>query len=333
MFDCNSKHSSTGQLPKLTRRDWVRTVTGGLAAAAIASNGCVPQADLATIQPDTVWGRRGLSEGRLLKPRAIAIDRNDELYLVDTTGRIQVFDTDGEYLRGWKTPETENGRPTGLAIDDDNHLLVADTHYFRMLVFDIDGTPLPRLTIGGTSGSGPGEFAFVTDAVRNAEGVCFVGEYGDSDRIQRFDLEGKFIDAWGGTGQQPGLFVRPQSLILSPDQTQLWVADACNHRIQAFDVTGKPELIACWGSEGPSPGQLYYPYDLAFASDGSLFVCEYGNQRVQHFSIDGQSLGTLGGPGHSKGEFYQPWGIDFDSRGRLFVLDSNNHRVQRYLLS
>ena len=81
---------------------------------SFASVGCVPtgQGPL----PDLVWGRRGMSEGRFLKPRAITIDDEDRLYIVDTTGRIQVFDTDGNFIRFWSTPETANGRPTGLAI-------------------------------------------------------------------------------------------------------------------------------------------------------------------------------------------------------------------------
>jgi hypothetical protein len=68
-------------------------------------------------------------------------------------------------------PETENGRPTGLAIDNEERLLVADTHYFRMMVFQLDGTPVPEAMIGGVSGFEPGQFAFVTDAVRDADGV------------------------------------------------------------------------------------------------------------------------------------------------------------------
>jgi sugar lactone lactonase YvrE len=330
-------HASTPNVGLLnagfSRRQWLRYVGGTGLAAGLATSGCiVAPKTLDQVQPDAVWGRRGLSEGRVLKPRAIAIDGADQLYLVDTTGRIQVFDVDGNYLRGWKMPETENGRPTGLAIDNEERLLVADTHYFRMMVFQLDGTPVPEAMIGGVSGFEPGQFAFVTDAVRDADGVYYVGEYGDSDRLQRFDPDGTFIDSWGGTGRDPGLFVRPQSLVLTPDGKTLWVADACNHRIQAFDVTGDPKLIECWGEEGPEVGKLQYPYDLVLAEDGSLYVCEYGNQRVQHFSTTGQSLGTLGGPGHDEGQFYQPWGVVLDSRGRLFVLDSNNHRVQRFVI-
>ena len=81
---------------------------------SVAAVGCVPavQGPL----PDLVWGRRGMSEGRFLKPRAITIDDQDRLYIFDTTGLIQVFDTDGNFIRFWSTPETKNGRPTGLAI-------------------------------------------------------------------------------------------------------------------------------------------------------------------------------------------------------------------------
>ncbi len=40
-------------------------------------------------EPDLMWGRRGLSEGRFLKPRAIAIDPDDQLYIVDTTAEFK----------------------------------------------------------------------------------------------------------------------------------------------------------------------------------------------------------------------------------------------------
>jgi DNA-binding beta-propeller fold protein YncE len=231
-------------------------------------------------------------------------------------------------------PLTEFGRPTGLSIDAQARLLVADTHYYRVLVFSLEGNPIASATLGGTAGRGPGEFAFVTDAVRDRAGTCYVGEYGDNDRIQRFDAEGNFIDAWGGTGREPGQFVRPQCLTLSTDETELWIADACNHRLQVFDVTTSPaKLKFHWGDEGVMPGQLYYPYGIVLANDGTVYVCEYGNQRVQQFDRQGRSLRVIGGPGHGPGQFYQPWGLVLDSQQRLHVLDSNNHRVQRFLLA
>ena len=63
----------------------------------------------------------------------MAIDDQDQLYIVDMTARIQVFDGDGKFLRGWQTPEHAHGKPTGLSIAPDGILLVADTHYYRVL--------------------------------------------------------------------------------------------------------------------------------------------------------------------------------------------------------
>ncbi len=306
---------------------WLAGCLGGQAAAG---------------EPEAVWGRRGISEGRFLKPRAIAIDPQDRLYIVDTTGRIQVFTAEGEFLHHWKMPDTANGRPTGLTIDPgeaasgaDARLLAADTHYYRVLAFDLEGTLLPEQTIGGTAGQAPGEFAFVTHVARDSLGNYYIGEYGDSDRIQKFDPEGRFLTQWGTTGREPGQFIRPQTLKVD-EEDQLWVVDACNHRIQCYDLRrqdvhqpSEPRRSGGWGRLGQAAGELYYPYDLAFLPDRSVLICEYGNQRLQRFTRAGEFLGSWGGPGHAPGELYQPWGVVVDSQGRIHVLDSNNHRVQR----
>jgi len=308
------------------------------AAAAASLSGCIASAGGGV--PDLVWGRRGFSNGRFIKPRCVAIDSADRLYVCDTTGRIQVFDADGNFQRVWSTPDTANGRPTGLQVRagdesiDREVLLVADTHYYRMLAFELDGTPIPDLTIGGTAGFGRGEFAFVTEAVCDDEGCFYVGEYGDSDRIQKFDPKGTFISQCGGTGAEPGQFVRPQSMIVH--RNVLYVTDAGNHRVQAFDVSGSQfRRIDLWGTQGSLPGQLYYPYDVTLiGGEGGgppdLLICEYANQRVQRLTLSGDPVALLGSPGFEDGQFYQPWGVVVDSRGRIHVLDSNNHRIQRF---
>src|SRR3954465_2618110 len=86
--------------------------------------------------PQKVWGSLGGGNGQFSKPRAIAIDKEDQLYIVDMTARIQVFDTDGKFIRSWQTPQQHSGRPTGLTISTvDGNLMVADTHYYRILTY------------------------------------------------------------------------------------------------------------------------------------------------------------------------------------------------------
>ena len=276
---------------------------------------------------ELVWGQRGLGPGKFQKPRAIAIDGQDRLYLVDMTARIQVFDRDGNFLHGWKTPESKNGRPSGLTISrDGDQLLMADTHYFRMLVYGLDGQPLDELTIGGVQGHGEGEFGFVTDVVQDSQHNYYIGEYGDYDRIQKFSPDGEFMLQWGGHGEEPGQFRRPQNIDVD-DQDRIWVADACNHRLQVFSPEG--ELLFYWGEEGSQPGQLYYPYDLALDGRGHVYICEYGNHRVQKFTLEGESLACWGTEGRGPGQLHNPWALAIDSHGSIHVVDSNNHRVQR----
>jgi DNA-binding beta-propeller fold protein YncE len=259
----------------------------------------------------------------------MAIDKEDQLYIVDMTARIQVFDRDGTFLRGWQTPLSKNGRPTGLSIDQEGNLLVADTHYFRMLVYTPEGRLLPERTIGGTPGHGPRQFGLVTDAVQDSQGNYYIAEYGQYDRIQKFTAGGDYLCEWGGHGSEPGQFVRPQNLAIDRND-HVWVADACNHRIQVFDATGDTvRRVRIWGTPGSEPGQLRYPYDLALDEDGTVYVCEWGNHRVQQFTVDGKSLAIWGTSGRGTGQFHNPWALVRDRQGKVHVLDTYNHRVQR----
>jgi sugar lactone lactonase YvrE len=286
--------------------------------------GCTPSGS--SQHPEGVWGAQGIGAGQLQKPRAIAIDQFGTLYLVDMLARIQAYDLEGRYLRGWRTPLSQNGRPSGLTIARNGDLLVADTHYFRVLRYASDGTLREEATVGGTAGTGPGEFGFVTDAVEDSHGNLYVSEYGENDRIQKFSPQGEFLLQWGSHGEEAGQFRRPQNLVVD-EQDRIWTVDACNHRIQVFSTEG--ELLAMWGEEGSLPGELYYPYDLDLDAEGNLYVCEYGNHRVQKFTPAGESLGCWGSEGRKPGQLYNPWALALDAKGRLHVVDSNNHRVQR----
>lgn len=275
--------------------------------------------------PELVWGRRGVQDGDLVKPRAAAIDARDRLYIVDYTARIQVFDRDGKFLdHCWTTPDYRNGRPSGLSIDRDGNLLVSDSHYHCLRVYSPEGAELRK--IGGEAGTGPGQFGYISDALQDADGYYYVAEFGENQRITKLDPEGRYVTSWGSPGTEPGQLARARALALGPDGN-LYVADACNHRIQVCSRDG--QWLRSWGHAGSEPGALSYPYDLAFNRHGELYVVEYGNQRVQKFTPDGVSLGCWGEPGHKPGQLHSPWALVVDSRGRVHVIDSENHRVQR----
>jgi DNA-binding beta-propeller fold protein YncE len=292
-------------------------------------SGCKP-AELPDAEQVKVWGSRGIDPGRFQTPRAIAFGPDKNLYIVDKLGQIQVFDKTGNYLRSWRMPATEFGKPCGLSFSNDGLLMVADTHYFRILFYELDGTLVEARTIGGKNGKGPGEFGFVTDVVQDPEGNYYVSEYGDFDRIQKFSREGEYQFEWGGHGEGDYEFMRPQALALD-ELGRLWVADACNHRIQIFEVSEKSAtLVQTIGHAGPEPGELKYPYALLLNEDKTFYVCEFGNHRLQKLDREGSSLGTFGSAGKGAGQFHQPWAFVIDDERRVHMLDTYNHRVQSF---
>jgi len=319
-----------------SRRLFLQSATAG-GCALVA--GCLQRRGPQAGRLEKVWGRAGSTPGRLFRPRAIAIDNSDLLYIVDMTPQIQVFTGDGEPVRSWQPPKFDTGRPSGLAFDNAGNLLVADTHNFRILVYTPEGKLLEDQTFGGACGNADGEFQFVTDAAQDADGNYYVAQYGEYDRIQKFTADHKFLLSWGEHGHELGQFLKPQKIVIDRSGI-VWAADACNHRVQVFDARGSAaKLVKYWGEQGHEPGQLNFPYyllldDAALAGDssGHVYLCEFGNHRVQKFTTDGQFVGSFGHNGRGEGELDQPWGIARDSQGRMFVLDTYNHRVQRFRL-
>src|SRR4051812_38729953 len=112
---------------------------------------------IANRPPEKIIGDQGLGPGQFVYPRAMATAADGTVFVVDKTARIQRFSPDGDYETGWQMPEWQAGKPTGLTVDSKNRVLVADTHYHRVMIFDRDGHELARF---GGEGNGPGQFVF-----------------------------------------------------------------------------------------------------------------------------------------------------------------------------
>ncbi len=274
-----------------------------------------------------VWGSQGITDGCFNKPRALTFSEKKKLYVVDLTGRVQIFSEMGEFQGFFRTPAIEAGRPTGLGISSKGNILVADTHYHQILCYSPEGKLLFSF---GEFGNEAHQFIYVTDVVASPDGFIYVSNYGGAlgkyDKIQKFDAEGKFIQAWGSGGTETGQFDRPMSLALD-EEGNVIVADACNHRIQKFSSDGV--FLEQWGTPGDQAGELSYPYGVALGPKGDIYVSEFGNNRIQRFSKEGKSLGYFGIPGRFPGMFANPWDIAVGKKGEVYISDALNHRVQR----
>jgi sugar lactone lactonase YvrE len=267
-------------------------------------------------------GGVGQSDGRFTTPRAIAT--NDEIIIViDKSGRLQRFKHDGTFLSTWDLHLSGTGFPTGVSIDDSGLIWIADTHQQRILVLDQNGTEVNAF---GEYGTGDGQFLYPTDVAFGDDGEVYVSEYGGNDRISVFTRAGEFRYSFGHFGSGDEDFLRPQSIAISPSTGNLFISDAGNHRI--VERTKRGAVVQIIGTAGRGQGQLLYPYGIVFDSPTTFLVAEFGNNRLQRFTVDGEALETYGGAGDVVGLFKTPWAVE-TGQGGIIVADTGNNRLQR----
>jgi ABC-type Fe3+ transport system permease subunit/DNA-binding beta-propeller fold protein YncE len=328
-----SARSGSGNASHVSRFTFHASRITFLTAPMLLLAGCVPKSPSnETSLPSQIFnqvqviGHRGVGVGELNKPRSVAVDKQDNLYVVDMTGRVQKFSPNGVFLLSWQMPQTDLGKPKGMGRDHDGNIIVVEPHYQRVNHFSPEGKLLAQW---GAKGTNAGQFMLPRAVAVNSRGQIYVSEYGTAERVQQFELPGfKFLNSFGRAGTTPGEFNRPEGLCID-GQDRIYVADSCNHRIQVFSSDGK--FIRTYGKAGMKKGELSYPYDICVDAAGRQYVCEFGNSRIQVFDANGQSIEIIGGPGAEPGRFSNPWGVALDSAGNLYVADSQNHRVQKLI--
>jgi DNA-binding beta-propeller fold protein YncE len=303
-----------------------------LTALPLLIAGCTEQSSTGNALDSRIFSRVeiigtfGTGVGQLNKPRSVAIDKEDNLYVVDMTGRVQKFSPRGEVITSWRLPETDLGKPKGMCRDANGNIVVIEPHYQRVNHFAPDGTLVEQW---GTRGTNIGQLILPRSVIVNSRGDIFVSEYTAVDRVQGFTAQGhKPFLCFGKPGTADGAFNRAEGLGIDA-QDRLYVADSCNHRIQIFSPEGK--WLKSYGRAGRGLGELSYPYDVKVDREGLQFVCEFGNSRLQVFDGKNQPLEIIGGVGARPGQFNNPWSIALDSHGNLYVADAGNHRVQKFV--
>jgi predicted membrane-bound mannosyltransferase/sugar lactone lactonase YvrE len=139
-----------------------------------------------------------------------------------------------------------------------------------------------------------------------------------------------------GPGADPGQFNGPRGIAFAPDGT-FYVADSRNHRIQHFGADG--QVINTWGTFGDvgvgeaGGGLLNEPWGVAVGPDGSVYVADTWNHRIQKFDANGNFIkmwgaGTAGSPTvDNPSVFYGPRGISVDANNRVYLADTGNKRI------
>jgi DNA-binding beta-propeller fold protein YncE len=102
-----------------------------LAGLTQVFTGCLPTANDAQLNSQffsrvQIIGTRGTGLGQFNKPRSVAVDAQDNLFVVDMTGRVQKFSPDGRFLLSWQMPQTDKGKPKGMCRDQKGNIVVLE---------------------------------------------------------------------------------------------------------------------------------------------------------------------------------------------------------------
>lgn len=260
------------------------------------------------------------SQGRMLKPYAVATDAKGRVYVADT-GLSLVWVFDGEKREVRFLGDSGRGRlvtPSGLAVDGRGVLYVADTKLDRVFGFDEAGKVVVAI------GEKDEFYAPAGLAIDRQSGRLYVTDAG-RHKIRVYEsVTGKFLFEFGGRGAEPGKFNYPTHLFLR--NSRLYVSDTMNFRVQVFDLDGR--LVGKIGEMGANLGQFARPKGLAVDSEGNIYVADAAFNNFQIFNPAGQLLLFVGQVGTQPGEFWLPAGLHIDEEDRVFVVDQYNRRVQ-----
>jgi sugar lactone lactonase YvrE len=139
----------------------------------------------------------------------------------------------------------------------------------------------------------------------------------DNQRIRRFDLKSRVVTTIAGSGERghsgDGGPATAAALNM-PHEIQfdrsgnLFIAERDSHVIRKVDMkSGVISTVAGTGVAGFSgdggaatQAQLRQPHSLVFDRDGSLLVCDIGNQRIRRIRLDSGTIETYAGTGEAK---------------------------------
>ena len=225
------------------------------------------------------WGIRGRKKRHFSHLGWLSVDSDGEVYVSDKR-KVHVFDAEGRFLRNWRDGGTDgvggNLSATGLAVDANRYLYVADELWHQIRVYNDQGK---QVASWGSKGRGEGNFDHPTGLALGAESHLYVVDSGNS-RIQVFTTEGQFLRGWGSEGSGNGQFRNPKGVAVEK-AGKVYVADQGNCRIQVFNSKGR--FITKLGSEGIAEGEFSLIHGIAVEENGNVYVADTGNFRVQVF--------------------------------------------------
>ena len=254
--------------------------------------------------------------------------------------------------------------PSGVALGADGSIYIADGGNRRIRRVDPAGVITTVAGSGATSGVYGGRVRPAVEAYLGGPTGVTVGPDGSlyiadvmTNLVQKIDKEGVISTVAGGGGSsfRDGVLAvhtglnHPTSVQVAPDGT-LYIADSGNHRIRKVSPAGMMTTVAGCGLAGRGAGSysgdggpateatLNRPHDVALAPDGSLYIADYGSNRVRKVDPHGVITTVVGsgkrgysgdgGPA-TQASLNGVRDVAVAPDGTIYVADEDNHRIRK----
>lgn len=204
-------------------------------------------------------------------------------------------------------------KPYGLAIFE-GAIYVVDARGGGYGVFD-----LAQNKTRFVEGVGAGSMSKPINITIDTDGTRYITDTGRK-AVLIYDREDRFSRAFGLKDQ--GV---PVDVAIAGER--LYVTDVDNMQVHVIDKSTGRELDR-FGEPGSEAGKLFHPTNIAVAPDGSLYVTDTTNFRVQQFTAEGEFIREIGSIGVNAGHFVRPKGVALDREGRIYVVDAAFENVQ-----
>ncbi len=309
---------------------------------------------------------------------AVAVDAGGNIVIADSfnnrvrrvdarTGKIQTvagIGRQGFFGDGDLATKAQLNSPSGVAVDHQGNIFIADTFNNRIRVIDAQTGIISTLAGTGKQGSDGDDGLAIRAQLSGPTGIS-VDRAGNlliadtaNHRIRQVEKATGVISTLAGTGT-PGFSkdggigttaeLNGPTAVVADGHGRVLIADTFNNRVRLLDTRiGTITTIAGTGAQGfggdgdfASKAELMEPSGVAVDTKGNILIADTFNNRIRqidHLSGIITTVVGVGTRGSSEGgtralfsELNNPVGLTQDALGNIVVADAGNHRVLRVI--
>jgi DNA-binding beta-propeller fold protein YncE len=293
------------------------------------------------------FGSAGNSPGEFTTPHDVALDSNGNIYVSEKNNhRVQVFTASGDY--DYSITHNDLMLPQGICVHNSKIYIVSASKN-KILVFNPPSPTYHSVESAyiGIGTATPTETLEVDGNIKiNNNLILSTGTSSDSQTVLKAmtqseartinlpDTSGIVVVTDDGNvsipdgavtasklAGNPGNGTVGETLVSKGDGTFTWETPESTFLTTLASAENIAYSIGSNSGSGSDPGQFNYPTNVTLDNNGSIYVTDASNRRIQVFTSSGDySYSIVTGHGSN--------GLALDSKGNIYVNDEGNHRVR-----